>query len=693
MTDTNSPPGKDESIASLKEANSIINEFEGKPKDKEPELKLNDGSEMNDAAKRAKLMMANATQQLQAQQQKKIPSPVKRKTPATATATPQQTTRPPAQPPRQQHNIYGDAGVNSNTMAQMLGVLMARVDFLEKDNTKSKELVQRVKTLEISIEKISMIINKLSGKIDLIPKGNSEKTEALIKQVDIMREKFHDSKSLMLRMDKLEKRGASGIPIGVSGIAGNETLLARVATLEENVNTTIDRLMGLRIRTKSVMTRVDCLEEIARSTKSPEDVKNMEKMQHLKSPSNSITNELAMKVDYLEQKLGSIQGGRGVEPKQDPMNHQILMARLEALEEESRRKAGTKQAKPRNQNTSPKANANTPKEPKEKDADYSPKANSNSPNFQGIKKLKIKNEPGQGYTTTPIPKRKPKQEKVKEETKKKKSDADVIDTNTILGLLDEIDREDNDSAKTKDKKEEKAATIKETKGNVAAPRTSATSEDDDEALSKFISNKRKSSSKETAKRKSSSDTATKKVSRPFDIFAAVTPKENTPKPKPYVDPFAPVNKPKPYEDPFATPDEELPKSNDDPLATHEEKAPKPYVDPFATADEEKEPVISKPKQSENGQKKKVPVKISLKPLKKPTIDLNTDSERNPLEDSLEVTIDENNNIAPVDPEEKERFGDPIFDSLPLTSPIKDDSRLKKAQKYFKKGGPRHKFFS
>merc|ERR1719322_1664214 len=110
MTDTNSPPGKDESIASLKEANSIINEFEGKPKDKEPELKLNDGSEMNDAAKRAKLMMENATQQLQARQPKPNPSPVKRKTPATATATPQQTTRPPAQPPRQQHNIYGDAG-------------------------------------------------------------------------------------------------------------------------------------------------------------------------------------------------------------------------------------------------------------------------------------------------------------------------------------------------------------------------------------------------------------------------------------------------------------------------------------------------------------------------------------------------------------------------------------------------------
>merc|ERR1712113_1070963 len=109
--------------------------------------------------------------------------------------------------------------------------------------------------------------------------------------------------------------------------------------------------------------------------------------------------------------------------------------------------------------------------------------------------------------------------------KKKKSDADVIDTWAILGLLDEIDREDNDSAKTKDKKEEKAATIKETKGNVALPRTSATSEDDDEALSKFISNKRKSSSKETAKRKSSSDITTKKVSRPFDIFAAVTPKE------------------------------------------------------------------------------------------------------------------------------------------------------------------------
>jgi len=161
---------------------------------------------------------------------------------------------------------------------------------------------------------------------------------------------------------------------------------------------TTDRLMGLRIRTKSVMTRVDCLEEIARSSKSPEDVKNMEKMQHLKSPSNSITNELAMKVDYLEQKLGSIQSGRGVEQKQDPMNHQILMARLEALEEESRRKAGAKQAKPRNQNTSPKSNANTEeKMEKKKDADYSPKANSNSPNFQGIKKLKIKNEPGQ-YT-------------------------------------------------------------------------------------------------------------------------------------------------------------------------------------------------------------------------------------------------------------------------------------------------------
>lgn len=611
---------KDDSIASiLMEANSIINEFEG-IKPKEPPLKLCEGNEMNDAAKRAKMMMAvQQQQQLQARQQKAIPSPIKRKSPVSMGSSQNnpQMQRPPPVPRNLQQNV-GDSGVNSNTMAQMLGVLMARVDFLEKDNTKSKEIVQRVKTLETSIEKISMIINKISGKIDNIPKGTTDATEALIKQVDVMKDKFNDSRALMQRVEKLEKHGGRPNFSTGFGEAGNETLLARVSTLEENVTTTTDRLVGLRIRTKSVMSRLDSLEDINRNSKSPND--NKRAPTNTKSSSNETTNELVMKVDYLEQLMNSIKGGRGTKTIQEPINQQVLMARVEALEEESRKKGHVVN---RSYNRSPNDSARP---------NISPNiARGRNIKVEPYKSTMNKRGENEGLRNDHAP---PKARTPKAPVNKRNSLDDVIDTGMILDLLEEIEQE-KETEKPIEKPIEKSPSINKRTPMPKAPKGSDTSEDSgDESLSKYLSARKRSTQKSGLKNTLETNSVKQSQNRESSV-------------------------------------EPVSKSNNG--------------------------------QNHNEEKQKAPVKISLKTFKKQNESGDDVGNRNGEEMK---NADENNNTR-IDMDEKERFSSSMFDALPLTSPTKDDTANtqknlaggggmttnKRAQKYFKKGGPRHKFFS
>merc|ERR1719336_3859139 len=114
----------------------------------------------------------------------------------------------------------GDASASNETMAQMLGVLMARVDFLEKELGRSKTALASV-----------------NDKI--------------------------------LTLAKMQKSA------GATADGGNGTNVERkISKIIENVKINDERLAGLRIRTKTVMSRLDKLEESKSSSTSNNNDKN-----------------------------------------------------------------------------------------------------------------------------------------------------------------------------------------------------------------------------------------------------------------------------------------------------------------------------------------------------------------------------------------------------------------------------------